>query len=59
MGVALPRPSGLPNIAEKFLKPFIDHKLLDGEGILKKYQFNFCQKWVWSCHAPQSDPIFF
>ena len=45
MGVALPRPSGWPNITEKNPKLFIDHKLLDAERILKKItNFNFCQK---------------
>ena len=38
MGVAMPRPSWIPNIAENNSENFIDHKLLDGDGILKKYQ---------------------
>ena len=37
MGVALPRPSGWPEVAENILKIFIDHKLQNGEGISKKY----------------------
>ena len=36
MGVALPCPSGWPNIAENNFENVIDHKLLDGESILKK-----------------------
>ena len=35
MESALPRPSGWPDIAEKILKIFIDHKLLAAEIILK------------------------
>ena len=47
MGVALPRPSGLSNIAEKILYIFIDHNLLDGERILFKYPiFIFAKKGV-------------
>ena len=38
MGVALPRPQGDPTSLTKILNFFIDHKLLDGGGILKKYQ---------------------
>ena len=38
MGLALTRPSGLPNIVENNSENFIDHKLLDTEGILKRYQ---------------------
>ena len=38
IGVALQRPSGWPNIAENNSENFIDHKLLDAERILKKYQ---------------------
>ena len=46
MGVALSRPSGWPYIAENNSENFIDHKLLDGERILKKIpNFNFCQIW--------------
>ena len=33
MGVALPRPSGWPNIAENNYENFINFKLLDAEGI--------------------------
>ena len=44
MGVALPRPSGWPNIAEKILNFFIDHKQLDGDFFVVKIpNFNFCQ----------------
>ena len=40
MGVALPRPSGWPEVAENILKIFIDHKLQNGEGFLKKIPKN-------------------
>ena len=40
MGVALPRPSGWPEVTENILKIFIDHKLQNGEGILKKIPKN-------------------
>ena len=33
MGVALPHPSGRPNIAKNNSENFIDHKLLDAEEI--------------------------
>ena len=47
MGVALSRPSGWPKITENNSENFIDHKLLDAEGILKKYQLIiFAKKWV-------------
>ena len=39
MGVALPRPSGLPNIAESNSENFSNHELLAAEGILKEYEF--------------------
>ena len=59
MGVALTRPSGSSNIAEKILKIFIYHKLPDGENFLLKYPpLIFAKKWVWSCHAPQSGQNF-
>ena len=35
MGVALPHPSGRPNMPGIF---FIGHKLLDAKGILKTYE---------------------
>ena len=38
MGVALPRPQGDPTTLTTILNFFIDHKLLDGGGILKKNQ---------------------
>ena len=60
-GVALPRPSGRPNIPGKLKN--LGHTLLDAKGILKKdetlvafiriKQLTFAQKWVWPCHAPQ------
>ena len=60
MGVSLLRPSGWPNIAhENNSENFIDHKLLDSEGILKKYQtLIFAKKWVWSSHALQGGQTF-
>ena len=57
MGVALPHPSGWPNLAEKILKIFIDHKLQNGEGILEKFQnLIFPKKMGVARHAPQGDP---
>ena len=41
------------NIFNNNSENFIDHKLLDAEGILKKYQtLIFAKKWAWPCHAP-------
>ena len=64
MGVALPRPSGRPNIPGKFSNIFLGHELLDAKGIYINITFNqffkqhklFPKKWVWPCHAPQGDP---
>ena len=45
MGVAVPRPSGSPIIAENNSENCIDYRLIDAEGILKKYQtFIFAKK---------------
>ena len=46
MGVALPRPSGRPNLPGKFFKNFLGHKLLDHGAniILKNYpNLNFAE----------------
>ena len=44
-------------VAENDSEKFIDHKLLDGEGILKNTKLKlFVKKWVWPCKAPQGDP---
>ena len=40
----IPTPLREPNIAEQILNFFIDHKLLDGEIILLKYQLLFLPK---------------
>ena len=60
MGVALPRPSRWPQVAEKIIKILIDHKLQNGEGILKKYpkipKFNFSEKMGVALPRPSGWP---
>ena len=56
-GRGLPRPSRWPDMADKILKIFIDHKLHDGErNFEKRTNLNFFPKKGMACHAPQDDP---
>ena len=60
MGMAPPRPTGWPNVAEKILKIFIGHKLQNGKEILKTFpNLIFPKKWAhWPSHAPQDGQFF-
>ena len=56
MGVALPRHLRWPNIAENSSENFIDHKLLDAEGILKNSKLYFFSKMGVSLSRPSGWP---
>ena len=59
MGMALPRLNlGDPTSLKKTVNIFNDHKLLDGERILLKYELSFLPKNWCYCHAPQGGQFF-